>query len=69
MAGGMCGRGACVAGGMHDRRACMQERWPLKRAGRILLECHYCSCLFFQEMVQFKVLFDFKCMAMRCHVV
>ena len=32
--GGMCSRGVCVAGGVF-----MQERQPLKRAVRILLEC------------------------------
>ena len=36
----MHGRGACMVGGMHGRKgACMQDRWPLKRAVRILLEC------------------------------
>ena len=41
--GGMCGGGgAWQKGGMHDRElggACVQERRPLKRAVRILLEC------------------------------
>ena len=32
--GGMCGRGD-----MHDGGCAWQERWPLKRAGRIPLEC------------------------------
>ena len=44
---GMSSRGACMAGGMHGgghvclrggRRA-RQERWPLQRTVRILLEC------------------------------
>ena len=47
MAGGMHDRRACVAeGSMHGRGACMAgggagvlERWPLKRAVRILPEC------------------------------
>ena len=26
-------------GGMHGKGACLQERWPLKQAVRILLEC------------------------------
>ena len=48
MAGGMCGRvGACaVGGGMHGRGHAWQgegharqERWPLQRTVRILLEC------------------------------
>ena len=42
VAGGMCGAcmvGVCMAGGMPDRGGCIQERRPLKRAVRILLEC------------------------------
>ena len=50
MAGCVCGRGACMGAcmlghawrGVPDRGACMrvwQERWPLQRAVRILLEC------------------------------
>ena len=41
--GWACMAGGGVAGGMCGRRggweACVQERWPLKRAVRILLEC------------------------------
>ena len=32
--GDVCGKGTCGGGG-----TCVQERWPLKRAVRILLEC------------------------------
>ena len=50
MAGGMHGRGyvwwwggmhgvLCVAWGCAWQGACVQERWPLKQAVRILLEC------------------------------
>ena len=46
---GACVAGACVAGGMHGRGACMQERWPLKRAGRILLECILVMSFFFKK--------------------
>ena len=43
--GGKCGRGVCMAGARMVRGACVvrghvwQERRPLKRAVRILLEC------------------------------
>ena len=42
---GVCIAGACMAGGMHGRGVCMavgcawQERWPLQRTVCILLEC------------------------------
>ena len=41
--GGMCDRGrawqgACMAGGVHGRGPAWQEKWPLHRAVRILLE-------------------------------
>ena len=39
MAGGMHGTGMCVTGGMCGRGHTWQERWPLQRAVRILLEC------------------------------
>ena len=44
MGGGMCGRGvcvvgACMGGGMHGRGQALQERRPLQRMVRILLEC------------------------------
>ena len=38
MAGGAC-VGVCVVGASVVRGAWVQERWPLKRAVRILLEC------------------------------
>ena len=52
MAGGMCGRGVCMAGGMHGRghewqgvvHGRRQERWPLQRTVRILLECILVKC-------------------------
>ena len=55
--GGMCGRGACVVGGMHDRGCVWQERRPLQRASRILLEC---ILLVYQFTLPFKfgVLFE-----------
>ena len=38
--GGMCGKGACVArGAFYSRGHVWQERWPLQRTVRILLEC------------------------------
>ena len=37
--GGMHGRGACMAGGCVWQGCVWQERWPLQRAVRILLEC------------------------------
>ena len=44
VAGGMHGRGVCMAEGVHSRGhawegACVQERWPLKWAVSIVLEC------------------------------
>ena len=35
----VCGKGACMTGGVHGRGAYMQERQSLKQALRILLEC------------------------------
>ena len=58
-----------MADDVHYRGACVQERWPLNWAVRILLECILVMSFFFQKMVQFKVLFDFKFMTMGCHVV
>ena len=37
MAGGVCGKGVCVAKGR--RGTCVQEKWPLKQEVCILLEC------------------------------
>ena len=42
--GGMCGKGyawqgKCMAGGVHGRGCAWQERRPLQRTVRILLEC------------------------------
>ena len=38
--GGICVKGVHVAkGDMHGKESCMQDRWPLKRTVRILLEC------------------------------
>ena len=37
--GGMHGRGACMTGGCVWQGCVWQERWPLQRAVRILLEC------------------------------
>ena len=50
--GGMQGRG-CVAGGVHGRGhvwqgPSMQERWPLKQAVHILLEC---ICVYYFEVL------------------
>ena len=61
--GGMCGEGVCVwqrlgmcGKGKHARQrgicmakggTCMQERRPLKRAVRILLECILVYCFFY----------------------
>ena len=44
VAGGACMegvymRGMCVGGGVCMAGACTQERWPMKQAVRILLEC------------------------------
>ena len=37
--GGIFGRGACMVGGVHGRGSTWQERRPLQRTVRILLEC------------------------------
>ena len=40
MAGGVRGKGACMAGGVHCRgQRAWQERPPLQRTVRIILEC------------------------------
>ena len=39
MAGCVCCRGVCVTEGIHGWGCAWQEKWPLQRLVRILLEC------------------------------
>ena len=48
--GAICGKGACMAGGTCGRGVCVQEKRPLKRAVRILLEC---ILVYFSAYTQF----------------
>ena len=56
--GGMCGGGMHGRGNMHGRGHAWQERWPLQRAVRILLECILVFRLFFFCFRAFEVLRD-----------
>ena len=53
--GGVRGRGTCMVAGMHSggRGGAWQERWPLQRAVRILLECILVLNLYSQNEFSF----------------